>query len=102
MLPAGIGSALRHARSLLMDLAMNSLLSAGFGSGNSHRLLLALVALGLMLAEYLFHKVSHVESHDAGETAASLAIAVGNKIIGAFTAGLAAVPMLFAYQHRLF
>jgi sterol desaturase/sphingolipid hydroxylase (fatty acid hydroxylase superfamily) len=81
---------------------MTSLLSAGFDSGSSHRPLLALVALGLMLAEYLFHKVNHVESHEAGETTASLAIALGNKIIAAFTAGLAAVPMLFVYRHRLF
>ncbi|MFG1378133.1 sterol desaturase family protein [Xanthobacter autotrophicus] len=62
----------------------------------------ALIALTLMAAEYLFHTLNHVESHDAGESAASLAIAVGNKVIGALTASLAAVPVFFVAQHRLF
>ncbi|MFG1363384.1 sterol desaturase family protein [Xanthobacter versatilis] len=62
----------------------------------------ALIALTLMAAEYLFHKVNHVDSHDAGESGASLAIAAGNKVIGALTASLAAVPVFFVYRHRLF
>jgi hypothetical protein len=62
-----------------MNSAMTSLLHAGFGSGHPNRPILVLVALGLILSEYLFHRVNHVESHDAGETAVSLAIAVGNK-----------------------
>ncbi|MDI4658567.1 sterol desaturase family protein [Xanthobacter autotrophicus] len=62
----------------------------------------ALIALALMVAEFLFHKVNHVESHDAGESAASLAIAAGNKVIGALTASLGAVPVFFVAQHRLF
>ncbi|MFG1333219.1 sterol desaturase family protein [Xanthobacter autotrophicus] len=62
----------------------------------------ALIVLALMAAEYLFYKVNHVDSHDAGETAASLAIAAGNKIIGALTASLAAVPAILIHQHRLF
>ena len=61
----------------------------------------ALIVLALMAAEYLFHKVNHVDSHDAGETAASLAIAAGNKIIGALTASLAAAPAILIPQHRL-
>lgn len=61
----------------------------------------ALIVLALMAAEYLFHKVNHVDSHDAGETAASLAIAAGNKIIGALTASLAAAPAILIHQHRL-
>ena len=61
-----------------------------------------LLALALMAAEFLFHKVNHVESHDASETAASLGIAVGNKIIGALTASLVAVPVFFVARHRLF
>lgn len=62
----------------------------------------ALIALALMVAEFLFLKLNHVESHDAGESAASLAIAAGNKVIGALTASLAAVPVFFVAQHRLF
>ncbi|MDI4664845.1 sterol desaturase family protein [Xanthobacter autotrophicus] len=62
----------------------------------------ALIALALMAAEFLFHKVNHVESHDAAESAASLVIAAGNKIIGALTASLVAVPVFLVSQHRLF
>lgn len=66
----------------------------------------ALLALALMAAEYLFHKVNHVEgapeSHDPAETAASLVIAVGNKVTGALTAGIAALPVTFVFQHRMF
>ncbi|MFS8036873.1 sterol desaturase family protein [Xanthobacter sp. AM11] len=62
----------------------------------------AALALILMAAEYLFHRINHVDSHDAGETAASLVVAVGNKLIGAVTASIAAIPVLFIFQHRLF
>jgi hypothetical protein len=53
--------------------------------------ILVLVALGLMLSEYLFQRVNHVESQDAGETAVSLIIAVAHKVIAGLTAGLAAL-----------
>lgn len=72
------------------------------GSAVPHPAAFALIALVLMLAEYLFHKVGHLDSYDAGETAASLAIAAGNKAIAALTAGLGAVPVLFLSEHRLF
>ncbi len=61
-----------------------------------------LVVLGLMLSEYLIHRLNHTDSHDARETAASLAIALGNKVIGALTAGVVAVPVLFVHRYRLF
>lgn len=66
------------------------------------RVLLVVVTLGLMLAEYLFHKLNHNEVYDARETATSLFIAFGNKIIGFLTVGIVAIPMLFIYEHRLF
>lgn len=74
----------------------------GTAAGSPYPAGFALLALALMAAEYLFHKVNHVDAHDGGETAASLAIAVGNKVIGALTAGIAAVPVLFVASHRLF
>lgn len=64
--------------------------------------LVALLALGLMLVEFLFHKVNDSDSHDARETAVSLAIALGNKVTGLLTAGLMAIPLLYVYRHRLF
>ncbi len=66
------------------------------------RALMPLVAVGLMLVEYLFHRLNRDDSYDLRETATSLVIAVGNKVIGFLTAGIVAVPMLFLYRHRLF
>lgn len=66
------------------------------------RALMALVALGLMLVEYLFHKLNHDEAYDVRETATSLFIALGNKVVGFLTVGVVAIPMLFVYGHRLF
>lgn len=64
--------------------------------------IIALLALALILLEYLFHKLNHDEAYDVRESATSLFIAVGNKVIGYLTGGIVAVPMLFVYQHRLF
>ncbi|MGZ3287208.1 MAG: sterol desaturase family protein [Xanthobacteraceae bacterium] len=78
---------------------MTFLLSTGHhGKG-----LVTLVFLGLMLSEYLIHNLNHAdEIYDARETAASLAIAAGNKVIAALTAGMVAIPVMFVHQHRLF
>lgn len=77
---------------------MSWLLSAGHhGRGIG-----MLVGLGLMLSEYLFHKLNHGDGYDAQETATSLFIALGHKATGALTAGLAAAPVMFVYRHRLF
>jgi hypothetical protein len=43
------------------------------------RAIIALLILALMLVEYLFHRLNDVDIYDAGETAASLAIAVPNQ-----------------------
>ena len=72
------------------------------GSAVPHPAAFALIALVLMLAEFLFHKVSHLDSYDAGETAASLVIAVGHKVIEALTVGIVAAPVIFVSGHRLF
>ncbi|WP_296582720.1 sterol desaturase family protein [Xanthobacter sp.] len=72
------------------------------GSAVPHPAAFALIALVLMLAEFLFHKVSHLDSYDAGETAASLVIAVGHKVVDALTVGIVAAPVIFVSGHRLF
>ncbi|MGA7805149.1 sterol desaturase family protein [Bradyrhizobium sp.] len=62
-----------------------------------------LVMLGLMLSEYLIHRLNDDGgSYDARESVASLAIALGNKAVAALTAGIAAVPIMVVYRHRLF
>ena len=55
-----------------------------------------------MVLEYAASRLAHVETHDAKETAVSIVIAIGNKIIRALEAGLVAVPFLLAYHYRLF
>lgn len=72
------------------------------GAGSAPGVGLGALAVLLMLGEYLFLRLNRTDSHDARETAASLAVAAGNKLIGAASAGLLAVPVLFVYQHRLF
>jgi sterol desaturase/sphingolipid hydroxylase (fatty acid hydroxylase superfamily) len=67
-----------------------------------HRLYVLPVTFGLMGAEYLFLRLNHADGYDLRETAASLAIALGNKVIALLTAGLTAIPLMFVYQHRLF
>lgn len=69
---------------------------------HERKVITALVALGLILLEYLFHKLNHDDAYDVRETATSLFIALGNKIIGYLTVGIVAVPMLFIHRHRLF
>lgn len=72
------------------------------GTAVPHPLAFALIALLLMLVEYLFHRLNHHDSYDPGETAASLAIAIGHKVIEAFTVGVVAAPVVFVSGHRLF
>lgn len=79
-----------------------SLFPIGPGAATGHGGLFALVALALMASEYLFHKVNHADSHDGRESAASLAVGLGNKLISALTIGIAAVPVLLLHEHRAF
>jgi sterol desaturase/sphingolipid hydroxylase (fatty acid hydroxylase superfamily) len=65
------------------------------------RVMLLLDALGLMLVEYLFHRANDLDSHDASETAVSLAIAIGGRIFSALTASIAVIPVLYVYRYRL-
>lgn len=56
----------------------------------------------LMVLEYAASRLAHLETHDPKETAASLVIAIGNRIIRTLETGLVTVPFLLAYQYRLF
>jgi sterol desaturase/sphingolipid hydroxylase (fatty acid hydroxylase superfamily) len=93
---------LKALQSSFMNSDIATWLPPNFVSGYPGRPGLALVILGLVLAEYLFLRLNHAEDHDVGETAVSLVIAVGHRAVAAVTAGLAALPLLFVYQHRLF
>ncbi len=66
------------------------------------RIALPLVAALVIGAEYLASRRKNRNAYDACETAATLAIAVGGRLIGAATVGIGALPMSWAYQHRLF
>jgi sterol desaturase/sphingolipid hydroxylase (fatty acid hydroxylase superfamily) len=68
------------------------------GSG---RLLLPAMMLALIAVESLASRLRKRDAYDARETLATLAIAVGGRLIGAATAGVAAAPMAWVYRHRL-
>ncbi|RTL53556.1 MAG: sterol desaturase family protein [Bradyrhizobiaceae bacterium] len=70
--------------------------------GQHFRAMLLAVAFGLILVEYLFRRLDHDDSYDARETATSLVIALGNKLIGGMMTAVLALPLVFVYQHRLF
>lgn len=67
-----------------------------------HPGLIALAALAAMAVEYLANLPDAEDTHDIGETAASLTIAVINKTVGYLTAGITALPLVFLYQYRIF
>lgn len=61
------------------------------------------VTFVFIAAEYIYTALSHHdEDHDFKETAASIAVSLGNHVSRALTAGFAAVPFYFVYAHRLF
>ncbi len=60
------------------------------------------VALVFMLIEFGVSRLARRDVHDLGESAASLAVAVGQSLLRVLEAGALAVPFVFAYRHRLF
>lgn len=66
--------------------------------------LIPLIALGLIVVEWLYTKLAlhDADAFDLKETAASLAIFAVNHLIRPLTAGLTAVPLYLAWQYRLF
>lgn len=64
--------------------------------------LFLVVAAAFIALECLYARLSdHDERHDMRETAASFGVAVGDVIARVLTGGIAAVPFLLLYQHRL-
>lgn len=61
------------------------------------------VALIFIALEVLYVRlVRHEAAHDLKETAASVGVAAGDIVSRVLTGSLAAVPMFFLYEHRLF
>ncbi len=61
------------------------------------------VALIFIALEILYMRLArHDAAHDLKETAASIGVAVGDIASRVLTGSLAAVPMFFLYEHRLF
>jgi sterol desaturase/sphingolipid hydroxylase (fatty acid hydroxylase superfamily) len=52
--------------------------------------------------EYFLGRLTHRDTHDPFESAASLGVAAGQSIVRGVEATLLAVPFAFVYQHRLF
>jgi sterol desaturase/sphingolipid hydroxylase (fatty acid hydroxylase superfamily) len=60
------------------------------------------LALVLIAVEHVYARLSHHEdSHDINETAASMAVAIGDVVARVLTGGIAAVPFILLYNHRL-
>lgn len=65
----------------------------------------AFLALTLVLiaAEIIYARLSgYDEHHDLKETAVSVAVSLGDLAARVLTSGIAAIPFLWLYQHRLF
>lgn len=70
-------------------------------ASGSGRLLVPGTMLALIAIEALASRLRKRGAYDVRETAATLAIAVVGRLIGAATAGVATVPMMWVYRHRL-
>jgi sterol desaturase/sphingolipid hydroxylase (fatty acid hydroxylase superfamily) len=57
--------------------------------------------ISLLVLEYVASRLAHIDTHDGQETAASIVIAIGNKIVRTLEAGIVATPLLLAYSYRL-
>jgi sterol desaturase/sphingolipid hydroxylase (fatty acid hydroxylase superfamily) len=80
----------------------STLIAAVFSNGRPFGVFLGLTLL-FIGAELAYAKLSgHDEAHDVRETAASVAVALGDVAARVLTGGIAAVPFLWLYQHRLF
>lgn len=73
---------------------------AGIGEARSA---LPLAAAGLAMLEYLVCRtIGHGHAYDLGETAASFAIQIVQRLVQVATAGFVLLPLGWAYQFRLF
>jgi sterol desaturase/sphingolipid hydroxylase (fatty acid hydroxylase superfamily) len=60
------------------------------------------VALAFIALEILYARLARLDVHDPRETAASIGVAIGDQIVRVLGAGLAALPMFWAYEFRPF
>ncbi|MBN9670855.1 sterol desaturase family protein [Roseibium aggregatum] len=68
------------------------------------RYVMPVIAISLIALEFGVSRLARHDhaTYDLAESATSLVIAVGNKIVKGLEAGLVAIPFVLAYQHRLF
>jgi sterol desaturase/sphingolipid hydroxylase (fatty acid hydroxylase superfamily) len=66
------------------------------------RLMAVATAISFMILEYFIGRLTHHETHDWRESAASVGIALGQNLVRAAEAVLVAIHFAFAYRHRLF
>lgn len=76
-------------------------IAGGLGAGIATGWGLALM-LGLVALEFGYGLWRGRNTYDARETAATAAILVGHRLLQSVVAGIAVVPMLLAWEHRLF
>jgi len=60
------------------------------------------VAAGFMVLEYGLSRLARHDAHDWRESAASIAIAVGQRLVRFAEAAILAIPFAWVYGHRLF
>lgn len=61
------------------------------------------LAMTFVVLEFAYARLAHHDNtHDARETLASVGVAIGNIAAKAATSGIAAVPFVYLYEHRLF
>lgn len=81
---------------------LDSLPTLTGGQWQGYRPMIAAIAVGFMILEYLLARLALHDTHDLKETAASFGIAAGNAVIRAFEAGIVALPFVLLYEYRLF
>lgn len=81
---------------------LDSLPALTGGQWHGYRPLIAAIAVGFMILEYLLARLALHDTHDLKETAASFGIAAGNAVIRAVEAGIVALPFVIVYEYRLF
>jgi sterol desaturase/sphingolipid hydroxylase (fatty acid hydroxylase superfamily) len=65
------------------------------------RSLMMATALGFMVLEYVLGRLTHRDTHDWRESAASFGVALVQNLVRGIEAGIVAIPFVFAYRHRL-
>src|SRR2546426_561655 len=75
------------------------------GSSSTMRMVAGLAIMAAFIGlELLMSRLAHRDrdTHDLGESAATLGVAIGHSLLRAAGAGLLSIPFAFAYHYRLF